>query len=107
MIFSLVVSGHVKAVKVLTANRLAAGEVVYWNGSQGWMPELRQAQVLEDAEAESALKAAAGWVERNEVVAPYIFPVRLDKGKIVPTSARELIRARGPSVRPDLGKQAA
>lgn len=96
-----------KIVKVLTANRLAPGEVVYWNGSLGWMSELQQAQVLEEVDAESALKTAATWVERNEVVAPYVFPVRLDRGKILPISARELIRARGPSVRPDLGKQAA
>ena len=94
-------------MKVLTANRLAPGEVVYWNGSSGWMPELQQAQVLEDAEAESVLKAAAEWVARNDVVAPYLFPVRLDNGRIIPTSAREMIRAKGPSVRPDLGKQAA
>jgi hypothetical protein len=94
-------------VKVLTANSLAPGEVVYWNGAHGWMPELQQAQVLEDAEAETALKTAAEWVARNEVVAPYLFPVRLDSGRIVPASARELIRAAGPSVRPDLGKQAA
>jgi hypothetical protein len=94
-------------VKVLTANRLAPGEVVYWHGSKGWVPELQQAQVLEDSESEFVLKAAAEWIARNEVVAPYLFPVRLGTGKIVPTSARELIRARGPSVRPDLGKQAA
>jgi sulfite reductase (NADPH) hemoprotein beta-component len=96
-----------KTVKILTANNLAPGEVVYWNGS-GWIPELQQAQVLQDAEAESVLKAAAEWVARNEVVAPYLFAVRLDSsGRIIPASARELIRARGPSVRPDLGKQAA
>ena len=94
-------------MKVLTANKLAPGEVVYWNGS-GWMPALQHAQVLQDAEAESLLNAAAEWVQRNEVVAPYLFPVRLDSsGRIIPASARELIRAKGPSVRPDLGKQAA
>ena len=94
-------------MQVLTANRLAPGEVVYWNGSSGWTPDLQQAQLLEDAAAESALKTAAEWVTRNEVVAPYLFPVRLENGRIVPTTARELIRARGPSVRLDLGKQAA
>jgi Protein of unknown function (DUF2849) len=94
-------------MKVLTANKLAPGEVVYWNGSSGWMPDLQQAQLLEDAEAASTLKTAAEWVARNEVVAPYLFPVRLENGRIVPATARELIRARGPSVRLDLGKQAA
>jgi sulfite reductase (NADPH) hemoprotein beta-component len=72
------------------------------------MPEFQDAKVLQDPEAESVLKGAAEWVARNEVVAPYLFSVRLgSSGKIVPTSARELIRAKGPSVRPDLGKQAA
>ena len=94
-------------MKVLTANTLALGEVVYWNGSSGWMPDLQQAQLLEDVEAESSLKIAAEWVARNDVVAPYLFPVRQENGRIVPTTARELIRARGPSVRLDLGKQAA
>ena len=94
-------------MKVLTANRLAPGEVVYWTGS-GWMPEIQDAKVLQDAEAESVLKGAAEWVQRNEVVAPYLFSVRLDSsGRIIPASARELIRAKGPSVRPDVGKQAA
>lgn len=94
-------------MKVITANRLAPGEVVYWNAACCWVTELQQAHVFEDAEAELALKAAAEWVSRNEVVAPYVFPVRVEDGRIAPLSARELIRANGPSVRLDLGKQAA
>jgi Protein of unknown function (DUF2849) len=94
-------------VKVLTANRLAPGEVVYWNAVSGWVTDLQQAQLLEDAEAEPAVQAAAEWVSRNEVVAPYVFPVRVENGRVEPLSAREWVRAKGPSVRPDLGKQAA
>jgi sulfite reductase (NADPH) hemoprotein beta-component len=94
-------------VKVLTANRLAPGEVIYWSGPAGWQPALQQAYVLDDAAAEAALKQAAEWVQRCEIVAPYVFPVRLEGGHIVPVSAREMIRANGPSVRTDVGKQAA
>jgi len=94
-------------VKVLTANRLAPGEVVYWNAACGWVTDLQQAQPIEDAEAELALKGAAEWVSRNEVVAPYVFPIRVEQGAIAPLSAREWVRAKGPSVRTDLGKQAA
>ena len=94
-------------MKVLTANRLAPGEVVYWNGAHGWVTELQHAQLLEDGEAELALKAAAEWVSRCEVVAPYVFPIRVEQGAIAPLSAREWVRAKGPSVRTDLGKQAA
>ena len=92
-------------MKVLTANRLAPGEVVYWTGSGGWQPALQQAEVFDDGSAEAALTSAADWVRRCEIVAPYVFPVRLEKGQIIPASAREAIRANGPSVRPDLGKQ--
>lgn len=94
-------------MKVLTANRLAPGEVVYWSGSSNWQPALQQAELLDEGGAETALNAAADWVRRCEIVAPYLFAVRLENGRIIPVSAREAIRANGPSVRPDLGKQAA
>jgi hypothetical protein len=94
-------------VKVITANKLSLGEVVYWTKSRGWQPSLQQAQVLEDADAEGALELAAESVKRCEVVAPYAFPVRVEQGRIIALSAREQIRARGPSVRLDVGKQAA
>jgi hypothetical protein len=94
-------------VKVLTANKLVIGEVVYWTESQDWQPSLQQAQVLDDADAERTLKLAALSVQRCEVVAPYAFSVHVKHGRIIPLSAREHIRACGPSVRLDVGKQAA
>lgn len=93
-------------MKVITANKLTFGEVVYWT-ARGWQPSLQQAQVLDDAGAERALKLAAESVQGCEVVAPYAFPVRVECGRITAISAREQIRARGPSVRLDMGKQAA
>ena len=92
--------------QVLTANRLRAGEVVYWNSTLGWVPNLSDAEVLPDASAETTLKAAAEWIQKREVVAPYLFAVRIQNGVTVPVKTREAIRAAGPSVRPDLGKQA-
>jgi len=93
-------------LQVLTANRLQAGEVAYWNGAAGWVSRLADAQVMSGAEAEAALKGAAEWVRKGEVVAPYLFDVRLENDVIVPVKVREAIRAAGPSVRRDLGKQA-
>ncbi len=61
-------------MKVLTANRLAPGEVVYWSGPAGWQTDLQRAEVMEDAAVEDALKAAAEWVRRCEMVAPYRIP---------------------------------
>jgi hypothetical protein len=95
-----------QALQVLTANRLQLGEVAYWNGSTGWVPHLADAQVFSGADAEAALKAAAEWVSKGEVVAPYLFDVRIEAEAIVPVKVREAIRAAGPSVRRDLGKQA-
>jgi hypothetical protein len=92
--------------KVLTANRLLPGEVVYWNSASGWVGELAEAEILADATAEAALSAAAEWVTRREIVAPYLFDVRVEGGRVVPVKVRELIRSRGPTVRQDLGKQA-
>jgi hypothetical protein len=91
--------------QVLTANRLKIGEVVYWN-KDGWVPRFDQAQILSDAEGETALKGAADWVLKCEVVTPYLFEVRDRGGHSVPVKVREAIRAAGPTVRPDLGKQA-
>jgi hypothetical protein len=91
--------------QVLTANRLVVGEVVYWNEARGWVSRLEEAQVLADSQAEATLARAAEWVQKREVVAPYLFDVRLDRGVAVPVRVREAIRAAGPTVRLDLGKQ--
>ena len=91
--------------QVLTANRLKIGEVVYWSGHR-WVPWFDEAQVLSDSEAEAALKGAADWVLKGEVVGTYLFDVREKAGQIVPVKVREAIRAAGPTVRTDLGKQA-
>lgn len=93
--------------QVLTANGLQVGEVVYWNTAKGWVSYLPEAEILSDEKAEQALKRAAEWVQRREVVAPYLFEVRIENGIAVPLKTREAIRAAGPSVRLDLGKQAA
>ena len=92
--------------QVLTANRLVVGEVVYWNETRGWVSRLEEAQILADSEAEATLARAAEWVQKREVVAPYLFDVRLEDGIAVPVKVREVIRAAGPTVRLDLGKQA-
>ena len=92
---------------ILTANRLVLGEVVYWNEAKGWVPRLVDASALADeAAAKAAQERAAESVRQREVVNPYLFEIRMDGGDMVPVKEREKIRARGPSVRPDLGKQA-
>jgi hypothetical protein len=92
--------------QILTANRLRVGEVVYWNSAKGWVGRLEEAEILAEAKAEDALKGAAEWVSKREVVAPYLFEVKVNGGVATPVKIRERIRAAGPTVRQDLGKQA-
>jgi hypothetical protein len=91
---------------MLTANRLVDGDVVYWREG-GWVEAFDQGDVFAtDADAEVALQAARKSVAGNVVVNPYLFEVRAEADGIQPVKEREIIRAAGPTVRRDLGKQA-
>ena len=92
--------------QMLTANRLRDGEVVWWKDGS-WVEAMRDAQIFtERADADVALKEAERFVATNIVVNPYLFEVRLNDGKAVPVEEREVIRAGGPSIHENLGKQA-
>ncbi len=94
-------------LQMLTANRLRDGDVVYWRAS-GWVQAFGEGDVFAaKADAEAALEQAKKSVAGNVVVNPYLFEVREEEGGVAPVKERELIRAAGPTVRMDLGKQAA
>jgi hypothetical protein len=91
--------------QVLTANRLRDGEVVYWKDG-AWVTALAEADVFaEKPAAEAALKSADRTVVDRLVVNPYLFEIRREAGVVRPIEEREVIRAAGPTVRRDLGKQ--
>jgi hypothetical protein len=94
-------------MKVVTANRLLDGEVV-WQGADGtWVELLSLARVLEGKDqVEEALELAAKSVANREVVEAYEMDVTQDEGRLVPVRLREIIRAAGPTTHPELGKQA-
>ncbi|MES2255608.1 MAG: DUF2849 domain-containing protein [Pseudomonadota bacterium] len=92
-------------LKILTANQLRTGDVLYWRAGD-WVDSLAGAEVFaDDAAAEAALASAQAFVAANQVVTPYLFDVRQTKTGFVPVKEREVIRSLGPSVRPDTGKQ--
>ena len=94
-------------LKILTANRLRTGDVLYWKAGL-WTESLADADIFtDDTTAEAALAGAQGSVAANQVVSAYLFDVRQTKTGPVPVKEREIIRSLGPSVRPDTGKQAA
>ena len=73
----------------------------------GWSEDFNRAAVLPDAEAtKAALARADEDATRNLIVDPYAFAVETRNGHVVPKALREAIRAAGPTVRRDLGKQA-
>ncbi len=94
-------------LQILTANRLREGDVVYLTADDGWSTRFADAMTLADDDAaDQLLKQAERDVAARLIVAPYLMKVAEDAGRLTPLSQREAIRARGPSVRPDLGKQA-
>lgn len=92
--------------QVVIANRLADGLVVFL-GSSGWVETIDRALVARSQSEAEALEARGKASEaRQEVVDPYCIDVREEGSTLVPDRYREAIRARGPTVRTDLGKQA-
>lgn len=96
--------------QVLTANRLTEGEVVYRDDRGHWTTRFSDAAVFEDAGVAEKVLAEANSkdIPAQRIIDPYLFAVVPgDAGLWIPTSERERIRALGPTVRLDLGKQAA
>jgi hypothetical protein len=92
--------------KVLTGNRLSDGVVIYLTADGTWYEWLQAARVAQ-SEAEEAALTAAGEeaVQQQLVVAPYLMEVRVSAAGPQPLKLREFIRASGPTVRVDVGKQ--
>ncbi|MCE2510413.1 MAG: DUF2849 domain-containing protein [Alphaproteobacteria bacterium] len=94
-------------LQVVTANRLRDGDVVYLTAEHGWALWLDEAAVAEtEVEAEALLKFGEAAEKAREVIRVYLMKVERMEGKLDPLSARERIRAKGPTTRRDLGKQA-
>lgn len=96
-----------KLPAILLANHLLDGDVVFFTGTH-WDKDPRRALVAHDAAlaASLATEAAAAFA-RQEVVDAYLVDVTVDAaGLPVPNHFRERFKVRGPSNRPDLGKQA-
>ena len=92
---------------VLNANDVLDGDVVFHTGS-AWSLRIEDALVASDDETAAKLEAILDAADASgEVIEPYLIAVALDdRGKAMPVHYRERLRALGPSVRPDLGKQA-
>ena len=92
-------------MKALTANRLADGEVVFWNRG-AWVERFVEAELF-DAEDDAQSAQARAGTQRTLLVEPYLIDVVDEGAGPAPLSYRERLRALGPTNKPDHGKQAA
>ena len=92
---------------IVIANDLLSGDVVFL-GPEGWALSHRGAAIATDPTAAEALLARAKIdVAANRIVDPYLAQVRIEgDGTPSPVHYREKMRTQGPTIRPDLGKQA-
>jgi Protein of unknown function (DUF2849) len=91
-------------MKALTANRLADGEVVFWNAG-AWLERFDGAQLFaDDGLAQAAEARAQSQITLS--VDPYLIDVEPVEGGLAPVSYRERLRALGPSNKLQHGKQA-
>jgi len=91
--------------KVLTANHLLEGDVIYLDASGAWVRAMGDAQYFDDEMSANAALAQAK-TQPHIAVGPYLADAALGAGgKPIPTHFREDFRTRGPS-NYDHGKQA-
>lgn len=91
-------------MKVVTANRLLDGEVVFWKAGQ-WVERFADAELFADVEPGEAA-VAVGKSQPTVIVEPYLIDVTESGSGLAPVSYRERIRALGPTNEPTHGKQA-
>ncbi len=86
-------------LRMMTANRLTDGAVVYLAANGGWTEFLYEGRIAEtDAEAERLSAPAQKAVEDRCVIGPYLIEIIDDCGFVRPARLREAIRAEGPTV---------
>lgn len=92
---------------IMTANDLLDGQVVFLSGD-GWTANPAEALVAEDEASADAMQARAkAEFAANRIVEPYLVEVtREADGPLCARHFREAIRLKGPTIHPEMGKQA-
>ena len=94
-------------MKILTANRLVDGDVVFLTPEYDWSIDINDACIAHDeAHAKSLENVGVKADQAAHVIGCYLVDVVSVNGRIEATHYREIMRAKGPTVRSDLGKQA-
>lgn len=91
-------------MKIVTAHDLPTGEVVYWTPAGSWAKRIEDAAPIDDEAADAELARAKA--QATIVTNAYLVSIESPGKPAAREYLREIIRARGPTVRVDLGKQA-
>jgi hypothetical protein len=92
-------------LQAIIANSLTTGAVVFRGPAGQWVEQFADAKLFENKDEAAAAEAEAK-AQVTEVIDAYVFDVRLDAdGVPVPASYRERVKALGPTIHPDMGKQ--
>ena len=82
--------------KVVTANRLREGDVVYQTAADQWSPHHHEAELIED-EAHAQMRLLHAAAQKLAVVGAYLADAKAGTNGPEPTHFREAFRTRGPS----------
>jgi hypothetical protein len=82
--------------KVVTANLLREGDVVYLTGDDRWTQFHHEAELIED-EAHAQMRLLHGAAQRLVIVGAYLADAKAGPNGPEPTHFREAFRTRGPS----------
>lgn len=82
--------------KVITANALLEGDVIYLTDDDQWSRELSQAELITD-EAHAQLRLLDAQSQVSEVVGAYLADAKAGPNGPEPTHFREEFRRTGPS----------
>lgn len=85
-----------ETAKVVTANRLREGDVVYLTADDRWTPHHHEAELIED-EAVAQLRLLHATAQKLYVVGAYLADAKPGPNGPEPTHFREAFRTRGPS----------
>jgi hypothetical protein len=93
--------------QLVTANRLRDGIAVFLTRSGTWSELIDDAALALEPQAAAALEVRANQDEKATLVTgAYLIDAERRNGRVRASHIRERMRAQGPTVRLDLGKQA-
>ncbi|UWQ57059.1 DUF2849 domain-containing protein [Leisingera caerulea] len=82
--------------KVITANDLLEGDVIYFTAQDTWTRDLSEAELITD-EAEAQLRLLEAEMQNIKIVGAYLADAKAGPNGPEPTHFREEFRRTGPS----------